>query len=128
MRTYVANVHDPPALALVILPGFGSKATAHDMKHNFIHFAQSQFGQRKCFTTYFQEMPVFCARGFHDAVEYTEHAERLGQHDVYINVTEGERVNILELEGPWALLALVDARIAGWTPTGWAPAYCLPMS
>ena len=109
LRTYCANCKDAPALPLVVLPGF-SKAALEKYPSfalvRFNHFARSQFGQRRHLCVQFQPAEedsgyprLWATFGDKVAKDYTLHAKKLRQNDLYVGVTAGYTIKALETLG-----------------------------
>ena len=127
-RTYGMNCKEPPALPLMVIPGFGPQALALDCDAALVrckHFVRSQFGQwgRFCFV-FHDSARESCYRsvratfGAIAASEYTAHSAAQGRHDNYIAVQEGDIVAMLQVSEGWALVKsfALHGTTAGWVP------------
>ena len=129
-RTYAANCKDTPALPLIVLPGFGPSALELDVPSamtNFKHFVRSQFGQRKrfcfVFATSLDSRYRRVRATFSDKVaeDYTSHASRKGQRDVYVGIQAGEIILLLGVDDDWSFVRSYHHAMPhnGWVPTAY---------
>ena len=128
-RTYGANCKEAPLLPLIVLPVFGPPALANDPGGallKFKSFCCSQFGQRKRFRIVFveglQDSGYRRVRAtFSDKIaeDYTSHASRKGQSDVYVWIQSGEIIVLLGVDDDWSVVRSYHHTMPhnGWVPT-----------
>ena len=130
-RTYGANCKEAPLLPLMALPGFGPLALANDPGGallKFKSFCCSQFGQRKRFRIVFVEglrdsgyRRVRASFSDKVAEDYTSHASRKGQRDVYVGIQAGDIILLLGVDDDWSFVRSYHHAMPhdGWVPTAY---------